>query len=70
MICDIYYREVQIVRLICKGTVEEAMLKCSQEKLKLEKDVISSDVQEEGTGSSKDVVSILKQALATVHTKS
>ncbi|XP_053396999.1 SWI/SNF-related matrix-associated actin-dependent regulator of chromatin subfamily A containing DEAD/H box 1A-like [Mercenaria mercenaria] len=58
-------REVQILRLISKDTVEEAMLKCSQEKLKLEKDVISTDNQGDESGNSKDVASILKQALST-----
>ncbi|KAL4233687.1 ATP-dependent helicase smarcad1 [Mactra antiquata] len=57
-------REVQIIRLISKNTVEEAMLKMSQEKLKLEKDVISTDNTDEETGNIKDVASILKQALA------
>lgn len=46
------------------------MLRCSQEKLKLEKDVISSDKQENGIDSTKDMVSILKQALATQQGKS
>lgn len=46
------------------------MLKCSQDKLKLERDVISSDVQEEGPGKTKDVASILKQALMVQHGKS
>lgn len=56
-------REVQILRLISKDTVEEAMLKCSLEKLKLEKDVISTDNQDDEMGDSKNVASILKQAL-------
>lgn len=58
-------REVQILRLISKDTVEEAMLKCSQEKLKLEKDLISTDDTGDESGNSKDVASILKQALHT-----
>ena len=66
----LYYREVQIVRLISKDTVEEAMLKCSLDKLKLERDVISTNVQEDGKSSTKDVASILKQALAVQHGKS
>ncbi|KAH3718701.1 hypothetical protein DPMN_061507 [Dreissena polymorpha] len=57
-------REVQILRLISKDTVDETMLKCAREKLKLEKEVISTDGQDDEDGSTKDVASILKQVLA------
>ncbi|CAG2252996.1 SMARCAD1 [Mytilus edulis] len=55
-------REVSIIRLISKDTVEEAMLRCAQEKLKLEKDITTDEGSE--SGSSKDVASLLRQALA------
>ncbi|KAH3718668.1 hypothetical protein DPMN_061474 [Dreissena polymorpha] len=54
----------QILRLISKDTVDETMLKCAREKLKLEKEVISTDGQDDEDGSTKDVASILKQVLA------
>ena len=40
---SLYCREVKIVRLISKDTVEEAMLRCGKEKLKLEHDITTSD---------------------------
>lgn len=65
-------REVKIIRLISKDTVEEAMLRCGKEKLKLEKDVTSSDEKAEDEGNPKDIVSILQQALIreNIHVKS
>ena len=39
----IFCREVKIIRLISKDTVEEAMLRCGKEKLKLEHDITTSD---------------------------
>lgn len=56
-------QEVKVVRLISKDTVEEAMLRCGKEKLKLEQDVTSSDTQAEDDNNPKDIVSILQQAL-------
>ena len=41
--CISFFREVKVLRLVCKNTVEEAMLSCAREKLKLEKDVTASD---------------------------
>ncbi len=32
-------REVRVIRLICKGTVEEHILQCAEVKLKLEQDI-------------------------------
>ncbi|KAJ8315230.1 hypothetical protein KUTeg_007380 [Tegillarca granosa] len=53
-------REVRVIRLVSKGTVEEAMLRCAQEKLKLEKDVTADEDDAENV---RDVVSLLKEAL-------
>lgn len=36
------FRDVTLYRLIGKNTIEEAMLKCAQEKLKLEREVTST----------------------------
>ncbi|KAK3091472.1 hypothetical protein FSP39_020046 [Pinctada imbricata] len=36
-------REVKIIRMISKGTVEEGILNCAREKLKLEKDVTTAE---------------------------
>ncbi|XP_035180953.1 SWI/SNF-related matrix-associated actin-dependent regulator of chromatin subfamily A containing DEAD/H box 1-like isoform X1 [Oxyura jamaicensis] len=36
-------REVKVIKLISKGTVEESMLKISQQKLKLEQDMTATD---------------------------
>lgn len=38
-----FYRAVEVVKLISKGTVEEGMLSCARFKLNLEKDVTSTD---------------------------
>ncbi|XP_060069241.1 SWI/SNF-related matrix-associated actin-dependent regulator of chromatin subfamily A containing DEAD/H box 1B-like [Ylistrum balloti] len=54
-------REVSIVRLITKDTVEEGMLRCAQEKLKLEKDITTNEGSDNETGA--DVASLLKEAL-------
>uniref|UniRef100_A0A8C3HH41 DNA helicase n=2 Tax=Chrysemys picta bellii TaxID=8478 RepID=A0A8C3HH41_CHRPI len=37
-------REVQVIKLISKGTIEESMLKISQQKLKLEQDMTAVDL--------------------------
>ncbi|WAR07391.1 SMRCD-like protein [Mya arenaria] len=63
-------REVQIVRLISRETVDEGILKCSLEKLKLEKEVISTDGQDDEQGNTKNVASILKQALHVAEKRS
>ncbi|XP_008934076.1 PREDICTED: SWI/SNF-related matrix-associated actin-dependent regulator of chromatin subfamily A containing DEAD/H box 1, partial [Merops nubicus] len=36
-------REVKVIKLISKGTIEESMLKVSQQKLKLEQDMTAAD---------------------------
>lgn len=41
----IFNRTVKIFRLLSKDTVEEAMFRCAQKKLTLEKDVTSCDAQ-------------------------
>lgn len=42
----ILFREVQVIRLISKGTIEESMLKISQQKLKLEQDMTAAETGE------------------------
>lgn len=37
------FREVKVIKLISKGTIEESMLKISQQKLKLEQDMTAAD---------------------------
>lgn len=37
------FREVTVLRLICPGTIEEAILRCAETKLKLEKDLSHSN---------------------------
>ena len=34
-----FCREVTVIKLICKGTIEEAILHCAEAKLKLEQDL-------------------------------
>lgn len=41
--CKVTFRDVTVVKLITKGTVEEKMLECAMTKLKLEKDVTGKD---------------------------
>ncbi|NWX92373.1 SMRCD regulator, partial [Nothoprocta pentlandii] len=55
-------REVQVIKLISKGTIEESMLKVSQQKLKLEKDMTAADSGEEGVIPA-DIASLLKTSL-------
>lgn len=38
-----FFREVQVIKLISKGTIEETMLKISQQKLKLEQDMTAAE---------------------------
>ncbi|XP_065260700.1 SWI/SNF-related matrix-associated actin-dependent regulator of chromatin subfamily A containing DEAD/H box 1 [Emys orbicularis] len=55
-------REVQVIKLISKGTIEESMLKISQQKLKLEQDMTAVDLGEEGTIPG-DIATLLKTSL-------
>ncbi|XP_071411964.1 SWI/SNF-related matrix-associated actin-dependent regulator of chromatin subfamily A containing DEAD/H box 1 isoform X2 [Pithys albifrons albifrons] len=55
-------REVKVIKLICKGTIEESMLKISQQKLKLEQDMTAADSGEEGTIPA-DIATLLKASL-------
>ncbi|XP_062431003.1 SWI/SNF-related matrix-associated actin-dependent regulator of chromatin subfamily A containing DEAD/H box 1 [Rhea pennata] len=55
-------REVQVIKLISKGTIEESMLKISQQKLKLEQDMTAADSGEEGT-IPPDIATLLKASL-------
>ncbi|XP_061176212.1 SWI/SNF-related matrix-associated actin-dependent regulator of chromatin subfamily A containing DEAD/H box 1B-like [Saccostrea echinata] len=55
-------REVSIIRLISKDTVEEGMLRCARDKLKLEKDITTDESTDKENPS--DVASLLKGALA------
>ncbi|KAK3583927.1 hypothetical protein CHS0354_033713 [Potamilus streckersoni] len=59
-------REVRIIRLISRDTVEEAMLQCANEKLKLEKDLILSDIDGEKENPG-DVAFVLRKALETTY---
>ncbi|NXI53506.1 SMRCD regulator, partial [Chloroceryle aenea] len=54
-------REVKVIKLISKGTIEESMLKISQQKLKLEQDMTAAD-SEEGTIPA-DIATLLKASL-------
>ncbi|XP_069124027.1 SWI/SNF-related matrix-associated actin-dependent regulator of chromatin subfamily A containing DEAD/H box 1 homolog [Argopecten irradians] len=54
-------KQVSIIRLITKDTVEEGMLRCAQEKLKLEKDITTNEESDKDNGG--DVASLLKEAL-------
>ncbi|KAK6170036.1 hypothetical protein SNE40_018524 [Patella caerulea] len=54
-------RDVNIIRLISKGTVEDGMMRVARDKLKLEKDVTTSSIDEED--NSNDVLSLLREAL-------
>ncbi|KFW10250.1 SWI/SNF-related matrix-associated actin-dependent regulator of chromatin subfamily A containing DEAD/H box 1, partial [Eurypyga helias] len=55
-------REVKVIKLISKGTIEESMLKISQQKLKLEQDMTAADSGEEGTVPA-DIATLLKASL-------
>ncbi|KAH0615848.1 hypothetical protein JD844_026431 [Phrynosoma platyrhinos] len=55
-------REVKVIRLISKGTIEESMLKISQQKLKLEQDMTAADRGEEGAIPA-DIATLLKTSL-------
>ncbi|KAM6132714.1 SWI/SNF-related matrix-associated actin-dependent regulator of chromatin subfamily A containing DEAD/H box 1-like [Pterocles gutturalis] len=55
-------REVKVIKLISKGTIEESMLKISQQKLKLAQDMTAADSGEEGTIPA-DIATLLKASL-------
>ncbi|NXK62757.1 SMRCD regulator, partial [Sylvietta virens] len=55
-------REVQVIKLISKETIEETMLKISQQKLKLEQDMTAAESGEEGTIPA-DIATLLKASL-------
>ncbi|XP_026528440.1 SWI/SNF-related matrix-associated actin-dependent regulator of chromatin subfamily A containing DEAD/H box 1 isoform X1 [Notechis scutatus] len=55
-------REVQVIKLISKGTIEESMLKISQQKLKLEQDMTATETGEEGAIPA-DIATLLKTSL-------
>ncbi|XP_053111098.1 SWI/SNF-related matrix-associated actin-dependent regulator of chromatin subfamily A containing DEAD/H box 1 isoform X2 [Hemicordylus capensis] len=55
-------REVKVIRLISKGTIEESMLRISQQKLKLEQDMTAADAGEEGAIPA-DIATLLKTSL-------
>ncbi|NXU77664.1 SMRCD regulator, partial [Oreotrochilus melanogaster] len=55
-------REVKVIKLISKGTIEETMLKISQQKLKLEQDMTATDSGEEGNIPA-DIATLLKASL-------
>ncbi|XP_005104693.1 SWI/SNF-related matrix-associated actin-dependent regulator of chromatin subfamily A containing DEAD/H box 1A isoform X2 [Aplysia californica] len=54
-------REVSIYKLICEDTVDEAMLRCANDKLALEKDLTESNSENEE--DAKDVANLLKEVL-------
>ena len=58
----LFYREVKVIRLISKETIEEGMLQVAEDKLRLEKD-ISSDESSNVVQNRKDVAKLLKYAL-------
>ncbi|NXX14305.1 SMRCD regulator, partial [Podargus strigoides] len=55
-------REVKVIKLISRGTIEESMLKISQQKLKLEQDMTAADSGEEGAIPA-DIATLLKASL-------
>lgn len=54
-------RDVTIYRLVSKNTIEEAMLRCAQAKLRLERDV--TGIKDDDDEESNDVASLLSEAL-------
>ncbi|KAM9810817.1 SWI/SNF-related matrix-associated actin-dependent regulator of chromatin subfamily A containing DEAD/H box 1A [Neosynchiropus ocellatus] len=55
-------RTVQVIKLISKDTIEDAMLQVGQRKLRLEQDMTAADQGEEGT-IPEDMASLLKASL-------
>ncbi|GAB1607804.1 SWI/SNF-related matrix-associated actin-dependent regulator of chromatin subfamily A containing DEAD/H box 1-like [Argonauta hians] len=62
-------KAVKICRLLSKNTVEEAMFRCAQRKLSLEKDVTSSSAQNSNMNEQEDVASLLKEVLGCSNKK-
>ncbi|XP_059154555.1 SWI/SNF-related matrix-associated actin-dependent regulator of chromatin subfamily A containing DEAD/H box 1A-like isoform X2 [Physella acuta] len=56
-------REVTVVKLLCEDTVDEAMLRCANDKLALEKDLTGPTNDGESEENSKDVANLLKEVL-------
>nr|XP_033814110.1 SWI/SNF-related matrix-associated actin-dependent regulator of chromatin subfamily A containing DEAD/H box 1 isoform X2 [Geotrypetes seraphini] len=54
-------KEVQVIKLISKGTIEESMLKLSKQKLRLEQDMTTADTEEGAI--STDLATLLKTSL-------
>lgn len=57
-------KAVKIIRLLSKDTVEEAMFRCAQKKLSLEKDITSNTQNDNTEESEVDVESLLKEVLS------
>ncbi|KAM4709791.1 SWI/SNF-related matrix-associated actin-dependent regulator of chromatin subfamily A containing DEAD/H box 1 isoform 1-T2 [Discoglossus pictus] len=55
-------KEVNVMRLIGKGTIEESMLKISQQKLRLEQDMTTAETGDEGM-IPFDMATLLKTSL-------
>ncbi|XP_036618673.1 SWI/SNF-related matrix-associated actin-dependent regulator of chromatin subfamily A containing DEAD/H box 1 isoform X2 [Trichosurus vulpecula] len=55
-------KEVQVIKLISQGTIEESMLKINQQKLKLEQDMTTVDEGDEGNVPA-DIATLLKTSL-------
>ncbi|XP_030046556.1 SWI/SNF-related matrix-associated actin-dependent regulator of chromatin subfamily A containing DEAD/H box 1 isoform X2 [Microcaecilia unicolor] len=55
-------KEVKVIKLISKGTIEESMLKLSKQKLRLEQDMTTVDEGEEGAITT-DLATLLKTSL-------
>ncbi|XP_074657887.1 SWI/SNF-related matrix-associated actin-dependent regulator of chromatin subfamily A containing DEAD/H box 1-like isoform X2 [Tubulanus polymorphus] len=55
-------REVTVIRIISKNSIEEGMLKCQESKLRLEQDITGRTEGDED--NSTDVASLLKDILA------
>ncbi|XP_075057791.1 SWI/SNF-related matrix-associated actin-dependent regulator of chromatin subfamily A containing DEAD/H box 1 isoform X2 [Mixophyes fleayi] len=55
-------KEVNVIRLIGKETIEESMLKISQQKLRLEQDMTTTDTGDEGN-IPLDMATLLKTSL-------
>ncbi|XP_041463476.1 SWI/SNF-related matrix-associated actin-dependent regulator of chromatin subfamily A containing DEAD/H box 1A-like [Lytechinus variegatus] len=56
-------REVSVIRLVSKQSIEEGMLSCANYKLKLEKQMTRGFSGEDGKEDEKDIASLLRDAL-------
>ncbi|NXL44539.1 SMRCD regulator, partial [Podilymbus podiceps] len=56
-------KEVKVIKLISKGTIEESMLKVSQYKLKLEQNMTTDTDSGEGGAMPTDIATLLKTSL-------